>query len=83
MGEAPTGGHIGSTVIISPEPLRSLIFGLLSRFKDTFRRPFAADGSVETLDIGILLRIQRDEEAIDHTAKACCYFEFGRASVYR
>jgi len=43
-------------IVVSPEPFCRLVLGLLNRFKDVLVQPFAANGAIVSLDIGLLLR---------------------------
>jgi len=45
--------HVGSLVVVNPEPLRCLVLCLLGGFKDILAQPFAANRSVVARDIGV------------------------------
>ena len=47
--------HIGSVVVVSPEPFGGVILGLFYAFDDVLIQPFMPDGSVVTLNVSILL----------------------------
>ncbi|AGI69472.1 hypothetical protein OAN307_c40590 [Octadecabacter antarcticus 307] len=48
--------HVGSLVVVSPEPFSCLFLCLIDGFKDVLAQPFATNGSIVALDIGVLLR---------------------------
>ena len=47
--------HVGSRVVVSPEPLCGLILCLLDGFKNVLAEPFAPNRAIVALDIGVLL----------------------------
>ena len=51
--------HIGSVVIVSPEPFGRLVLSLLDGFKDVLVQPFVPYRAIVALDVGVLLRLAR------------------------
>ena len=51
--------HIGSVVIVSPEPFGRLVLSLLDGFKDVLVQPFVPYRAIAALDVGVLLRLAR------------------------
>lgn len=49
--------HVRAVVVVSPEPLRSEVLGLLDGFNDVLVEPFVPNGAVVSLDVGVLLRL--------------------------
>ena len=49
--------HVRAVVVVSPEPLRGVILGLLDGFDDVLADPFVPDGAVVARDVGVLLRL--------------------------
>jgi hypothetical protein len=41
-GVIPANAHVGSVIVLSPQPCRGLFLRLLDRFKDVLVQPFAA-----------------------------------------
>jgi hypothetical protein len=48
--------HVGSLVVVRPEPIRGLFLRPLNSFKDVLIQPFMPDRSVVSLDISVLLQ---------------------------
>ncbi len=49
--------HVGPVVVVSPEPLRGLILGLLYYLKDILIQPFVVYCTIVAVNIRILLRL--------------------------
>lgn len=47
--------HVGSLVVVIPEPFRCLILCRLNSFKDVLAQPFTANGAIEALNVGVQL----------------------------
>ncbi len=57
IGGDAAQGHVRALVIVVPHPTRCLILYLIDRIEQLLRQPVIANGSIETLDISILLRL--------------------------
>ena len=56
-GRDAVNAHVRAIVVVSPEPLRGEVLGLLDSIDDVLVQPFVPDGAVVSLDVCVLLRL--------------------------
>jgi hypothetical protein len=57
IGVDAAQGHVLAFVIVVPHPARRLILYFVDRIEQLLRQPVITYGSIEALDLGVLLRL--------------------------